>query len=246
MAMLPSTVARGVLKPEARGQQLWNSLLDVLFPPHCAGCQADGSLRCETCQAGLKWVQPPLCLKCGEPNVPGQLCSKCREHPLQIEFIRSVVIFQGTLRHAIHRFKYQRLAGLARPFGDLLANFWVEHDLAVDRIMPVPLHPARQRDRGYNQAALLARRLAQRVGVSWSENGLRRTRATAVQMELDAAERRVNVAGAFECVEADLRGRRVVVIDDVCTTGATLDACAAALFQGGVASVFGLTLARTP
>ena len=244
--MAPRADARSGLRPEARGRQVWDSLINLLFPPHCGGCKASGSLWCNACQAGLRSICAPMCEKCGKPNVASRLCNSCRAHPLQIDFIRSVVIFQGTLRQAIHRFKYQRLSSLARPLGDLLAEYWVAHDLRADWITPVPLHAARQRDRGYNQAGLLAARLSQRVGVPMAAALLRRTRATAVQMELDAAQRRANVAGAFECDAPQVLNKRVVVIDDVCTTGATLDACAAALFQAGAASVFGLTLARTP
>jgi ComF family protein len=187
-----------------------------------------------------------MCAKCGEPNTPSRLCSKCRQYSLNIDFIRSVAIFHGTVRNAIHRFKYERLAGLATPFGDLLAETWLANNFQADWIIPVPLHPARERDRGYNQAALLAQRLSDRTHVPALPHALKRTRVTAVQMELKAAERRTNVAGAFDCSEARIRGKRVVVMDDVCTTGATLEACAQALSQAGAASVFALTLARTP
>jgi ComF family protein len=174
------------------------------------------------------------------------LCANCRAHPLEIEKIRSVALFDGVLRQAIHRFKYERLAGLAEPFGEMLADYWRAELLTADWLIPVPLHPSRERDRGYNQSELLARQLARRVNVPISSKGLRRTRATAVQMTLNAAQRRENVAGAFECVEPRARGARVMVIDDVGTTGATLDACAQAVLKAGAASVMGLTLARTP
>jgi ComF family protein len=187
-----------------------------------------------------------MCANCGEPNTPSRLCSKCRAQPLDIEFIRSVAIFQDTLRNAIHHFKYNRLAGLAAPFGDLLAETWRANHFQADWLTPVPLHLARERDRGYNQAALLAQQLSDRIHIPTISRALTRTRITAVQMELKAADRRTNVAGAFACSEARVRGRRVAVIDDVCTTGATLEACAQALFQAGAASVFALTLARTP
>jgi ComF family protein len=228
------------------GRTLWNNLIDALFPPHCGGCRADGSLWCEDCRSKMALIQEPLCAKCGEPNTPSRLCSNCRQHPLKIEFIRSVAIFQGTLRDAIHRFKYERLASLYGPFGDLLAEHWLAHQFQADWLVPVPLHSARQRDRGYNQSALLARHMSDRIHTPTIENALKRVRATAIQMELNAIERRENVAGAFECVDARIQTKRICVIDDVCTTGATLDACAAALYRAGAASVFALTLARTP
>jgi ComF family protein len=155
-------------------------------------------------------------------------------------------LFDGVLRQAIHRFKYERLAAMADPFGDMLADYWRAEQLAADWLIPVPLHPSRERDRGYNQSELLARQLARRVNVPVSSHGLRRIRATAVQMTLNAAQRRENVAGAFECGEQRVRGKRVVIVDDVGTTGATLEACAQAVLQAGAASVMGLTLARTP
>ncbi len=160
--------------------------------------------------------------------------------------MRSAAIFQDTLRDAIHRLKYERLAGMATPFGDLLAHYWTDNQFQSDWIIPVPLHSARQRDRGYNQSALLARRLSDRIYIPAIENGLKRIRVTAVQMELNAAQRRQNVAGAFECTDRRVKDQRVCIIDDVCTTGATLDACAEALYQAGAAAVFALTLARTP
>jgi ComF family protein len=242
--MIRSAAGHGSLLARS-GQQAWRRLIDALFPPRCGGCQADGGLWCEACQASLEYVCPPTCDRCGEPHTIG-LCTKCRTQPLQIESIYSVVIFQGQVRHAIHRFKYERLAGLAEPLGDLLAEGWRTQQLAADWLIPVPLHPARQRERGYNQSELLARRLSQRVNVPWSATTLTRTRLTAVQMTLDAAQRRANVAGAFASADPRLRGARVIVIDDVCTTGATLDACAAALLAMGATSVVGLTVARTP
>jgi competence protein ComFC len=237
---------RGFTRFQQQGAYVWSRFIDLLFPPRCGGCQAAGSLWCDTCRAAVKPIVPPWCEKCGEPLVADRLCANCRAHSLVIEKIRSVALFDGVLREAIHRFKYERLAGLAEPFGDMLADYWFAEQLTADWLIPVPLHPSRERDRGYNQSELLARRLARRVGAPLSSRGLRRTRATAVQMTLNAAQRRENVAGAFECVEPRVRGARVLLIDDVGTTGATLDACAQAVLKAGAASVMGLTLARTP
>lgn len=241
----PSSM-RGVALLQQRGRQVWGSFIDLLYPPQCGGCQTAGSLWCDACRAAIEPIKPPWCEKCGEPFVTDRLCANCRAHPLVIEKIRSVALFEGVLRQAIHRFKYERLAGLAEPFGEMLADYWRGELLTADWLIPVPLHPSRERDRGYNQSELLARSLARRVDVPVSSKGLRRTRATAVQMTLNAAERRQNVAGAFGCVEGRVHGARVMLIDDVGTTGATLDACAQAVLKAGAASVMGLTLARTP
>jgi ComF family protein len=241
----PSSM-RGLTRFQQQGGQAWNRFIDLLFPPRCGGCQAPGSLWCEACRAAVQPIEPPWCEKCGEPFVTDRLCTNCRNHPLVIDHIRSVALFEGVLRQAIHRFKYERLSGMAEPFGNMLADYWQAAQLAADWLIPVPLHPSRERDRGYNQSELLARQLARHVDVPVSSKGLRRTRATAVQMTLNAAERRENVAGAFECVEANVRGARVVIVDDVGTTGATLDACAQAVLKAGAVSVMGLTLARTP
>ncbi len=240
----------GVSSAQQRGQQFWSSIVNLLLPPRCGGCQRPGSLWCESCQASVKPVGSLLCEKCGQPYVSARLCNNCRAQPLQIEFIRSAALFHGPLRQAIHRFKYERLAAMAEPLGSLLANYWQTLGLRADWLMPVPLHPARERERGYNQAALLARQLARHTGVPLLEHGLKRTRVTAVQMELNAAQRKENVAGAFACAlasdDSSIQSKRVVVVDDVCTTGATLDACAEAVLKAGAASVVGLTLARTP
>ena len=241
----PSSM-RGLAQLQQQGQQAWSWFIDLLFPPKCGGCQTAGSLWCETCRAAVKLIEPPWCEKCGQMLAADGLCASCQAHPLQIEKIRSVALFDGVLRQAIHRFKYERLSGMAEPFGAMLADYWRAEQLAADRVIPVPLHSSRERDRGYNQSELLARQLARRVNVPLSGKGLRRTRATAVQMTLNAAQRRENVAGAFECVEPRVRGARVIIVDDVGTTGATLDACAQAVLKAGAASVMGLTLARTP
>ncbi len=241
----PSSL-RGLMVLQRQSRQAWNRFIDLLFPPRCGGCQAAGSLWCEACRAATQPIAPPWCEKCGKPLMADQLCANCRAHPLEIDKIRSAAVFEGVLRQAIHRFKYQRLSSLAVPFGGLLAEYWRTEQLAADWLIPVPLHPSRERDRGYNQSELLARELARRMNVPVSGRGLRRTRATAVQMSLNAAQRRENVAGACRCVEPRVRGAQVVIIDDVCTTGATLGACGQALLKAGAASVMGLTLARTP
>lgn len=125
-----------------------------------------------------------------------------------------------------------------------MAAYWSAHPMPADVVVPVPLYPARLKERGFNQAALLARELAQQSGLAMNKQTLIRHRSTASQVGLDAEQRKENVRNAFRCTDDALSGKRVLVIDDVCTTGSTLGACAAALHAGGADSVRALTLAH--
>ena len=221
-------------------------VLDLLFPPRCVACGRVDTWLCPECAAGLPRISGTVCVRCGLPLNPGALCTRCQKDPLRLEAIRSVTLFGGPVRAAIHLLKYRYVHGLAEPLGELLAGYWQAQSTPVDVIVPVPLHSGRQRRRGYNQAALLAHALGRRAGIRVDEGALRRVRRTASQMRLGAAERRLNVRGAFGCPDGRVLGQRVLLIDDVCTTGATLEACADALRAAGAEAVWALTLARAP
>jgi ComF family protein len=223
---------------------LWTWLLELLFPPRCIGCHQPGVWLCDECRSHISYIEPPFCVRCGDAVVNHDLCARCRTTPLQIDRIRSAVYFEGVLREALHHFKYGQLTALARPLGDLMATYWRQHPMPIDILVPVPLHAARLRERGYNQAALLAREMARQVGLAVDERTLLRQRSTAPQVELDIRQRKENVHGAFRCSSDALAGKRVLLIDDVCTTGATLEACAVAAQEGGAHRVWALTLAR--
>lgn len=158
--------------------------------------------------------------------------------------IRSVAYSEGTLREAIHLFKYEGVTALAEPLASLMVAYWSRHPMSVDVVVPVPLHRHRLRWRGFNQSALLAQKLCDHVNLTVDEGILVRHRSTAAQVDLNAEERRENVRDAFRCIGNDVVGTRVLLIDDVCTSGSTLEACAAALRQRGAKSVQALTLAR--
>ena len=148
------------------------------------------------------------------------------------------------MREAIHRLKYSNSQDLAAPLGEMMVSYWQDVHLPADVIVPVPLHTRRLRERGYNQASLLARELGKGVGLPVLENALNRVRDTAPQVDLNTEERKENVHGAFHCPDDRLAGKRVLLVDDVYTTGATLEACSLALKQRGVRTVWALTLAR--
>jgi ComF family protein len=215
----------------------------MLFPPRCVGCRETGSLLCAKCRDEFDLVEPPFCPHCGRPSPRGHLCPLCQRDPLRIDGVRSVAYFDGTLREAIHHLKYYNKQDLAVPLGKLMGDYWEKSPLPAEIIVPVPLHQDRLRERGYNQAVLLARELGKKIGLPVLQNSLVRVRATRPQVDLNAQERKENVSDAFRCSNVELKGERVLLVDDVCTTGATLEACSIALRQVGVRSVWALTLA---
>lgn len=218
--------------------------LDVLFPPHCVACSQVGTWLCQGCLASVERVSPPLCPQCGRPTTRESLCPQCRSNSSYLDGIRSAAIHDGALRQAIHHLKYKRRRELAPILGHILLDCWNATRLPADLVTPVPLHTSRLKERGFNQAGLLAHTLVEQARLALDETHLVRSRPTAPQVGLGAQDRQANVKDAFTWTGDDLTGVRVLLIDDVCTTGATLQASAQALRQAGAASVWALTLAR--
>jgi ComF family protein len=158
--------------------------------------------------------------------------------------IRSTSAHRFPLSRAIHAFKYSGLRVLAEPLAEMMWTAWLLAPVACDMIIPVPLHPARVRERGYNQSALLARALGNRLSIPVAETVIKRVRDTKSQVGLSRPERLHNMAGAFAAPGRIIGSPHILLVDDVCTTGATLEACAEVLMSSGAASVHALTLAR--
>ncbi len=233
------------LNPVVRAiQPAWQGLLDLLFPPRCVGCGQWGSLFCARCQEATPPIPSPVCDRCGRPTVHSGTCSLCHRAPPPLSGIRSAAVFDGPLRRAIHHLKYRGRSALAQPLGMIMARAWPGDAIHGDCLIPVPLHPSRERQRGYNQARLLAEVLGRQIGLPVVKGAVRRVRATRPQVHLDARARQENVIGAFSEGDVPMRGRRPVLIDDVCTTSATLSACAHVLWQAGATEVWAYTLAR--
>jgi ComF family protein len=224
-------------------QKLRGVLLDLLFPPRCVGCHREGAWFCAECAGQIEPIPLPLCIRCGHHLPAGQSCIFCLD--LGIDAVRSIGYFAGPLREAIHQLKYGGARVLSEPLGQMLADYAHANQIAADLIMAVPLHPQRLRERGYNQSQLLAEYVAGQFHMPAAPLALKRVRHTRFQVGLDAQERRDNVADAFAAEADRVRGRNVLLIDDVCTTGATLEACSAALKAAGARAVWALTLART-
>ncbi len=224
-------------------QWLW-SLLDILYPPYCGGCSARGTRWCRKCQMEAVKIVPPICPSCGLGQSRAVLYGSCRRLPPRYTALRSWALFNGPVRNAIHRLKYYKDISLGEVLSRHLINSMETTGWQVDAVIPVPLGVARLAERGYNQASLLARPLALGVRLAYRPDGLRKIRDTPAQVGLSRAQREKNVAGSFQADSSIVSGRRVLLVDDVSTSGATLNACAEALLTGGAAAVYAITLAR--
>jgi len=202
-------------------------------------------LLCSACSQTLPRLLPPLCPRCGLPQPNGLLCADCRQTKTALDGIRAPFRYEGLVRQAVLHLKYHNLSAAARPLAGLMADYLSANPLPGDVLVPVPLHPKRLRERGYNQAELLAKELGRRTGLPVAAGCLVRTRYVSAQVRTSTVEeRRRNVAGAFACRDGKLAGKAVILVDDVSTSGATFGAGARALKEAGAAAVWGLSLAR--
>ncbi len=233
--------------------KLARSVLDLVFPIHCSGCGREGAIICGQCADGLERQALPYCRICAATGAYG-VCHWCRRFPQGFDSLRSPYRFMGPVRDAIHRLKYKGERASAGPLAGLMASYLESRSpfvsllspspMAVDVLVPTPLHPLRLRSRGYNQSALLAREIGKRLNLPVREDLLVRVTNARPQVDTQSAEeRRNNVADNFRC-QADATGLSALLIDDVATTGSTLSECALALRQAGASRVHALTLAR--
>ena len=219
--------------------------VDLLFPQWCVGCGKEGDFICYSCRCSLPRITPPLCPKCGKPQPSGILCPACVSWQARMDGIRSPFRFDGVMRQAIYQLKYRNLRALAAPLARLLNDYLSTNSVPGEVLVPVPLHQKRLRERGYNQSSLLAQELGKLTKLPVVDNCLSRQRHALPQVRTSTIDERWrNVANAFICCDHRLRDKQVLLIDDVSTSGATLDACAAALKAAGATSVWGLVLAR--
>ncbi|MGC9520806.1 MAG: ComF family protein [Anaerolineae bacterium] len=222
-----------------------------MLPPCCVVCGKVGVWLCETCAEQIPFADHPSCPRCGNAYTGSGLCNRCRTAPLRVAPIRYAFLYDGVIRDAIHTLKYRGGRDVAGTLARRMAVAWARQLDSRDRhrtsdlLIPVPLHAEREVQRGYNQSVLLARELSSEIGVPWAEDVLFRIRPTASQTNLPWADRRRNVQQAFACSTMyNLRGLRITLVDDVATTGATLDACAVALLARGARSVSAFTVAH--
>jgi ComF family protein len=203
-----------------------------------------GTWLCVRCRAHIRRLEEPLCRRCGTELDAGRRECGCRSRLPSLSRLRSAVAYEGPAEAAIHRFKYDGWRRLAAPLALLVAERLVVEGVAATWVVAVPLHADRRRQRGFNQAELLTEELQRRLGLRSPEGELVRTRPTPPQVGNDRRTRFENVRNAFEWRGPPLKGESILLVDDVATTGATLDACAFALRSAGSGPVTGVSVAR--
>jgi ComF family protein len=239
--------------------KIFARFLELIYPPKCHVCQCfltgDGSETdhiCPECLESLVRITSPLCPSCGIPFVSrveeDHLCGDCIRKRPHFDALAAPFLYEGAIMDAVHQIKYNGRTYIARSVGEMATSLAKERfgDTKGFLMMPVPLHPKRLRERGFNQSLVIARAIASNLGTEVDFLSLRRIKYTQPQTGLKKAERRRNVRGAFGLAgQPDLKGKTVMLVDDVATTGSTLNECAKVLKKSGCEKVFCLVLART-
>ncbi len=223
-------------------QSASESVKAFVYPPHCLLCrtpldESDG--LCPGCWESLGIISGPRCGRCGCPGL-SRPCTNCADKDYVFSRLFALTAFSRSVQRLVHMMKYQGQTAVGQTLGRALGRMLEGESLAEPRpaVVPVPLHGSRLRERGYNQSSLIARSLARELELSVEDRALRRVRATETQTNLDSAKRGANMQGAFVVRRRDLVSqRRVLLVDDVVTTGATANACAAALLEAGASEV---------
>jgi len=244
-------------RPSSMISRLAAAILDLCLPRTCAGCRrtwllAEEGYWCSDCTLGLGWIKSPRCPSCGAPFLDSpqsddHLCGDCLRNSFTFDVARSAVLYAGGVRDRIHQLKFGRQLHWSPALVDLLMETcdWMKAFGPVDVILPVPLHRQRLQQRGFNQAGLLAAEFGRRLSMPVRFGVLGRQRATQPQTRLGRRERLENVQGAFAVAKPEwVRDQSVVLIDDVFTTGTTLNECARVLKRAGARRVAAITVAR--
>jgi ComF family protein len=233
----------------------FSAALDFIFPPICHVCRrfipaAEELHICPDCRGLMPAIVAPLCIMCGIPFTGAGIdhaCGSCIASPPRFDMARAALAYEGASRDLIHAFKYRNKTHLRRPLALLTIERLSEfmRSRRPDLILPVPLHRKKLASRGFNQAVLLGEILSQLLKIPLDRNNLRRIRWTEPQVNLAAGDRRTNVKGAFSIHEASLvSGRRILLVDDVLTTGSTAEECGRVLKTAGASDVTVVTVAR--
>ena len=236
----------------AKAQYMSNllvNLLDLLFPPRCCVCGKYGhDPMCDVCTSNIQFLSQPYCRICGKPKdkyFTGDLCEDCSNEKPAFTLARSVAIYEGLLKEAIHEFKFNGKKKLCDPLGKIMIDHIFRSDIPlidIDTITPIPLSNKRQKERGYNQSLLLVENISSKLYLKVNAGSLFKVKNIKPQHDLLRQERLTNIQGAF--VANNVEGFNILLIDDIYTTGATVKEASSVLRHAGAKNIYVLTLAR--
>jgi ComF family protein len=215
-------------------------VLDTIFPPHCAGCSTLGERWCTDCASGIRKINTNTCPYCKRPAENKHQCDGIKS----LDFLRAFALYAPPFSTAVQQLKYKRNIGMAEILAFYLLELYNTFKIEVDMVIPIPLSEKRHKSRGYNQVSLLARPFSLAIRRPIYNQALTRIRDTRSQVGLNRQERSSNVTGAFTANPTIVAGKTILLIDDVLTTGATMEASAYALKIAGAKGIMGLTLAQ--
>lgn len=228
-------------------------ILDLLFPPVCVGCALEGTFLCDACKAALHWIHPQ-CFGCGKlmpagPRTPpGRTCMACQNECSVYAFLSPFSHGQEYIRELVHALKYRRVRDIDSVLASLLFEYCFRYSIIFPFgaiIIPLPLHKKRERIRGFNQSERIARYFAQYIGIEMGAGVLKKIKPTVPQVELLSHERKENIKGVFCVIRPEsVRNRTVILLDDVKTTGATIEEAAKTLKEAGAGRVWAITVAH--
>jgi len=217
---------------------------DWLFPPSCAGCGKFGFRWCPNCEKEIQAIPQPICPVCNQSvSRPGK-CNNCKAENPAFSTLKSLGSYTGPLRKVVLQIKYRHDIGVCEIFAFKLLNLVESNQWSVDQVIAVPLAPQHKKNRGYNQAELLAKPLAWLLNIPFASDAVKRIKQTGSQVGKNAVQRKANVENAFVANPEQVSGKCVLLVDDIATTCATLNECSKALINAGASQVFAVTLAR--
>ena len=224
-----------------------NFLLDIFYPKHCVGCGKYGQYVCIKCAETIEPIVTSTCPECGKIIKLGNFCQKCKQK-LKVKLSGIIVSARyevGPTREMIHHLKYSGFIEIADMLAELMVQRIKRENMPKETLLiPVPLHKSRQSERGFNQSELLAKYISKKTNIPY-KNGLLRNKSTPTQVSLTGVERRANLDGVFTCTDKRLiRGKNILLVDDVTTTYSTLNECAKELISAGAKRAYGLVVVR--
>ena len=228
-------------------KKIYANILDLIFPKYCFGCEKEGNWLCQECQPKILPVQTQTCPNCKKITEAGQYCSRCRKLTALSGVIVACYFEEGPIKELIHNFKYNHILEISQILGDLLINALKDQQNLGKNLLitAVPIHYLRKARRGYNQAEILADYVSTKLNLPKNFNLIKKIRKTKPQVQTEGAARRKNLINSMKiCKGLKLKSKTIIVVDDVFTTGTTLNECARILKVAGARRVWGLVVAK--